>query len=421
MATHIYIHRPSAIRAWGLTYRQRLRRLFAGDSRVRLVDSPTELPDAARLLVLDGQCLLDSRILQRLITAEEGIYEISHSAGDKTPANQAVQPGAAAAVITHAGNCAAAEAWIGQRQTAHEALSRHSLQRLVTAVEETLRKVDPPQILALNAQQRRATENALYGSAYKSVTDFITKWVWPRPARAVTRWCAALGIRPNWVTAVGIVLMLAAGLLFYQGQYGWGLLAGWVMTFLDTVDGKLARVTLTASRLGNVLDHGMDLIHPPFWYWLWGLGLIHGGGWQISGLSLETGYWLIFIGYIGGRLAEGFFEWFLASFSLFTWRPFDSFNRLITARRNPCMILLTGGWLAGRPDVGLLLVIGWTVLSTLILWWRNLLAALNGRQRLESWLKQANQGQAFPPLALHAFAPHLLRRNEAPPDEPKTR
>ena len=42
------------------------------------------------------------------------------------------------------------------------------------------------------------------------------------------------------------------------------------MTFLDTVDGKLARVTLTSSPFGNVLDHSLDLIHPPFWYWAWG-------------------------------------------------------------------------------------------------------------------------------------------------------
>ncbi len=48
---------------------------------------------------------------------------------------------------------------------------------------------------------------------------------------------------------------------------------GWLMTFLDTVDGKLARVTVTSSRLGDVLDHGLDIIHPPLWYIAWGVGL----------------------------------------------------------------------------------------------------------------------------------------------------
>jgi len=45
------------------------------------------------------------------------------------------------------------------------------------------------------------------------------------------------------------------------------------MTFLDTVDGKLARVTVNSSPFGHIYDHAIDLISPPFWYLAWGLGL----------------------------------------------------------------------------------------------------------------------------------------------------
>jgi phosphatidylglycerophosphate synthase len=58
------------------------------------------------------------------------------------------------------------------------------------------------------------------------------------------------------------VLVVIAGVLFARGEFAWGLDAGWIMTFLDTVDGKLARVTVTSTKLGNVFDHGIDLIHP---------------------------------------------------------------------------------------------------------------------------------------------------------------
>jgi phosphatidylglycerophosphate synthase len=51
------------------------------------------------------------------------------------------------------------------------------------------------------------------------------------------------------------------------------------MTLLDTVDGKLARVTVASSKFGHVLDHGVDIVHPPFWYLAWGLGL---GAWRPS-------------------------------------------------------------------------------------------------------------------------------------------
>ena len=57
------------------------------------------------------------------------------------------------------------------------------------------------------------------------------------------------------------------------GVFALGLLAAWLMTFLDTVDGKLARVSLQSSKLGHWMDHGLDIIHPPIWYWCWAQGL----------------------------------------------------------------------------------------------------------------------------------------------------
>jgi hypothetical protein len=73
---------------------------------------------------------------------------------------------------------------------------------------------------------------------------------------------------------------------------------------------------------------------------------------------------------------------------LFLWQPFDSVNRLITARRNPNLLLLTGSFVAGRPDIGLWLVAIWHLISTLILALRLGWAAwlwFRG-QALSSWL-----------------------------------
>jgi hypothetical protein len=47
------------------------------------------------------------------------------------------------------------------------------------------------------------------------------------------------------------------------------------------------------------------------------------------------------------------------------WRPVDSRFRLITARRNPNMVILVAALALGRPDIGLVLVAGWTALSLL--------------------------------------------------------
>src|SRR3546814_12411784 len=75
------------------------------------------------------------------------------------------------------------------------------------------------------------------------------------------------------VTLASLLLVGAAFYWFAAGQYAIGLVAAWLMTFLDTVDGKLARVTVTHTKFGNVFDHGIDLVHPPFWYWAWMIGL----------------------------------------------------------------------------------------------------------------------------------------------------
>ncbi len=63
-----------------------------------------------------------------------------------------------------------------------------------------------------------------------------------------------------------------------------------------------------------------------------------------------------------GRLLEGLF---MLSFGMEThcWRPIDSLFRTITARRNPNMILLTVGALAGAPDLGMPMVAIWTAVS----------------------------------------------------------
>src|SRR5690606_12102383 len=96
-----------------------------------------------------------------------------------------------------------------------------------------------------------------------------------------------------------------------------------------------------------------------------------------------------FLGYIGGRLCEGAFQLWLAPFDLFIWRKVDSFNRLITARRNPNLLLLTFSWLADRPDIGLVLVVGWHLLSTLILFVRLMMAWRERARigRLHSWME----------------------------------
>jgi phosphatidylglycerophosphate synthase len=168
------------------------------------------------------------------------------------------------------------------------------------------------------------------------------------------------------------------------------------------VDGKLARVTVTSSRFGNVLDHGIDLVHPPLWYAAWGIGL--SPPWS-GFLPLSALLWLMLAGYVCGRLCEGVFHLWIGRFSMFLWQPLDSFNRLITARRNPNLILLTVSWLAGQPGAGLGAVVAWHLLSTAFLAFR-CLQAWRVRARggvLQPWLERIDPVRDRHQLAVRVF------------------
>lgn len=70
-------------------------------------------------------------------------------------------------------------------------------------------------------------------------------------------------------------------------------------------------------------------------------------------------------GYVAQRLIEGAF---IVRFGMHihVWRPFDSDFRLVTARRNPNMVILFASLIAGRPDWGIVAVAGWTAISLVV-------------------------------------------------------
>ncbi|MBL8674145.1 MAG: CDP-alcohol phosphatidyltransferase family protein [Rhodospirillales bacterium] len=231
---------------------------------------------------------------------------------------------------------------------------------LAGAYRKNLRNVVPPYVLSTRDMPVAAIERHMFMASYKGLTDFVTKYLFPSPALVVVRWCAALGISPNAVTFISFLCVVAATVLFWYGWFLAGLAFAWAMCFLDTVDGKLARVTLTSSKWGNVFDHGTDLVHPPFWWFAWYWGVTTTPEFAATP-HMQTAMWIVLAGYVVGRLEEGLFLWGFR-FEMFTWRPIDAFSRLITARRNPNLVLFLAFTLAGRPDLGLAAVAAWTVL-----------------------------------------------------------
>ncbi len=252
----------------------------------------------------------------------------------------------------------------------------------VDEYDKQLRKREKPYALSLLTETPLVVEKRLFRGAYKGVTDLVTKYAWPWPAFHVTRACAGLGLSPNLVTTFSLVFVILAFWFFWTGAWIPGLLAAWAMTFLDTVDGKLARTTMTYSKWGNVYDHGIDLVHPPFWYWAIYEGLTRGGA-APDWLTLALG--MIVTGYVIGRVVEGIFI-SAYGFHLHVWRRIDSLAREITARRNPNMLIFTIAVVAGAPAWGFLMVAVWTVIGVAFHALRLIQAGLR-RTPVTSWME----------------------------------
>lgn len=224
-----------------------------------------------------------------------------------------------------------------------------------------LRKRDRPFVLPSDPRNPELVERAAYDASYKGVTDLLTLYLWRRPAFHLTRWAARAGMTPNQVTLIGAILCVATFFFWLWGMYWQGVATAFGFMVLDTVDGKLARCTGQSSKWGNIFDHGLDLVHPPFWWWAWAEGLnFHGDPFEPVYEVLIVS--AIVIGYVVQRVIEGIFMR-RYGMHIHVWRPADSKFRLITARRNPNMVILVASLLADRPDMGLEVVALWTLVS----------------------------------------------------------
>ena len=359
-----------ALPVWGMTGRERARRSLA---RLGLEEKSG---GTGPVLLLRSDALLDERLLPALLQRPDAMLVL--------PADGLYQPVALAA---EGDAVPGAERLLDDPPASLETLGHSGFrplmpEELVDDHNKALRKREPVFAVLLASDNLAQVERRTFDASYKGVTDFVTKFLWPPLAFPATRLCARAGISPNAVTFVSLILSLLVIWFFAQGQFLAGILCGWGMAFLDTLDGKLARVTLTSSKWGNVFDHGIDLVAPPLWWLAWWYGLPDpGGDWAFALL------WIVLGGHIAGKLVE---QAFISTFGLkiHVWRPLDSWFRLFTARRNPNLAILSLFALFSAPLAGYAAMALWIWLSLLFHAGRYFVALSDRRsgEAIKSWL-----------------------------------
>jgi phosphatidylglycerophosphate synthase len=228
-------------------------------------------------------------------------------------------------------------------------------EREFPAFIDKLRRTLPYWIYAVNdAATRRRLERQMFWDNYKGSTDLLTRYVYPPLVWPLVRVCTRWGIHPNAVTVLSIFLAFAAVPFFARGDFLAGFFCAYAMSVLDSVDGKVARLTLTDSKIGNVLDHGLDIVHPPFWYlaFAWGLGA------QDSNDPLYlAAVWLV-VFYVADRIVLGIARRRLG-FGLHAATRIDGLVRSFIARRNITMTIMAFSVLFGIGPAGLYVIAAW--------------------------------------------------------------
>jgi phosphatidylglycerophosphate synthase len=126
---------------------------------------------------------------------------------------------------------------------------------------------------------------------------------------------------------------------------------GLVMSVLDSVDGKLARLTLRESKSGNWMDHGSDFVY--FGIWLAVVGMVAGVG---------PSRWLLAGGWLLDRGIAGIFR-LLRKRELNDWAPVDAAFRLVVIRRNIFLLVLGAGVIAGVPHLSVAALATWALIG----------------------------------------------------------
>lgn len=301
------------------------------------------------LVALDGGNAIDPRLVAFLLRSETSCVAARGAGGDRAVA-LALDPGLADAIPADAPDLrAVADALVAAGHLAPVD------ETLFPAYVNKLRRSLPYWLYAVNdATTRKRLERQMFWDNYKGSTDLLTRYVFPPVVWPMTRWCTRWGIHPNVVTAISIVLTILAVPLFARGDFFLGFLCAYGMAVLDSVDGKIARVTLTDSAIGNILDHGVDQVHPPFWYFAWAWGL---GARTMDDPLYLAAVWLI-VFYLGDRIVLGIAKYRLG-FALHAASRLDGQVRSFIARRNITMTIMALALLVGAGPAGFYIVTAW--------------------------------------------------------------
>lgn len=342
---------PSLESAFAIEWRQ-----DPGDFSSRLNRFLSQAGEAP-LLLLDGATLPDARLHAALVGLADSVAVLAPKAVERAAIIRLEPKRLAGRQLEAADLFALAETLIA------ETMLRPYAQEEFDGFIRKLRRTIPYYLFRIETPAKAAkVEKFMFWSNYKGSTDVFTRYVYPPLVWISVGPLARARVHPNAVTIFSIILALGAIPLWAMGWFWTGFAMAYGMSVLDSVDGKLARLTFTDSRLGNWLDHGLDMVHPPFWYVAWAYGIGLGTlGW---GSPLGSAAILVVAFYVIDRLLLKIYPRFFQR-AFHTHSKLDGRMRSFIARRNITLPMFIVGYALGYAVEAFYLIAAWQILTAL--------------------------------------------------------
>ncbi len=243
-------------RVAGLSLSERARRVAirVGAGRVVVIHGAEERPQLARwlpaggalLVIRAGDQLVHTPLVEPLLAAS-GARVVAVTPGDEAYAGALLARGDDAAALAAAlargdDDRELAATWLGEGAAAvpHGAIARHPV---------------------TSPDQARAAAGMLYGILHKAQDNVITRYLFRPVSSAMTRVLVHTPITPNQVSLF-VAILCGLGLwLTARGSMTNALLGSVVIliaTYVDCVDGEIARLKLLSSKFGAWFDTIVD-------------------------------------------------------------------------------------------------------------------------------------------------------------------
>jgi phosphatidylglycerophosphate synthase len=235
---------------------------------------------------------------------------------------------------------------------------------IVDAAEEdeyivNMRRRVRPLCLAAPEQSQRVAERVILDSAQKGTLD-LPAYIHAPIENAIISLLCKTRITPNQITIVGFIIGCSATVALALGRIGLGIIAALVFGIVDGLDGKQSRVKIETTQRGKWEHHLDYLIENSWWaaiaFQLWRSGQF-------------PNVFFFFALLIGSHLLDEFAKRrvkIVKGRLLDDVAPFDRAFRLVAARRNVYVWILTCGFLLHAFPQSYAVICGWAAFSAAV-------------------------------------------------------